>query len=114
MKRLSRVTAIIVLVLSFMLLSNRATAQTEPKIEQKGNVFVQKSTHGTGQITKTNYIFEDAKGNRDTIYLSPTGKAFIWKISKSGNKYKKYIPEVGRKINPDAYADEKTKSYQKQ
>ena len=107
----SRVTAIIVLVLSLALLSIGASAQSnEPKVEQKGNVFIQKSTRSTGQVTKTNYIYEDSKGNRDTIYLSSTGKAFVWKVSKNGNTYKKYLPEVTKQLNPHAYDDKKTKS----
>jgi hypothetical protein len=82
----------------------------EPQIEQQGNVFIQKSTRSSGQIIKTNYIYEDSKGNRDTIYLSSTGKAFVFKVSKNGNTYRKYLPQVTRKINPQVYDDEKTKS----
>ena len=98
----------IVLTLLFTLVSITGNAQNnEPQVEQQGNVFIQKSTHG-GQIIKTNYIYEDSKGQRDTIYLSSTGKAFVFKVSKNGNTYKKYLPEVTRKLN-QTY-DEKTKS----
>lgn len=105
---ISRAMAWIVLTLFFTLVSITGNAQNnEPQVEQKGNVFIQKSTRG-GQIIKTNYIYEDSKGQRDTIYLSSTGKAFVFKVSKNGNTYKKYLPEVTRKLN-QAY-DEKTKS----
>ena len=107
MKQFSRVTAIIVLILSLALLSLGAKAQS---VEQKGNVFVAKKSTHDGQVTKTNYIYEDSKGRQDTIYLSSTGKAFVWRVSKNGNTYKKYLPEVTRKINPQAYDDKKTKS----
>lgn len=107
---ISKAMAWIVLTLFFTLVSITGNAQNnEPQVEQQGNVFIQKSTRG-GQIIKTNYIYEDSKGQRDTIYLSPTGKAFVFKVSKNGNTYKKYLPEVTRKINPKAYDDEKTKS----
>jgi hypothetical protein len=106
---ISRAIAWIVLTLFFTLVSITGNAQNkEPQIEQQGNVFIQKSTRG-GQIIKTNYIYEDSKGQRDTIYLSSTGKAFVFKVSKNGNTYRKYLPQVTKKLNPQAY-DEKTKS----
>ena len=107
---ISRAIAWIVPTLFFTLVSITGNAQNnEPQVEQQGNVFIQKSTRSSGQIIKTNYIYEDSKGNRDTIYLSSTGKAFVFKVSKNGNTYKKYLPEVTKKLNPQAY-DEKAKS----
>lgn len=103
----------IVLTLCFTLLSITGNAQAqnkEPQIEQQGNVFVQKkSTRGSGQVIKTNYIYEDSKGRRDTIYLSPTGKAFVWRVSKAGNIYKRYLPEVTEKLTKQK-DDEKAKN----
>ena len=95
----SRVIAWIVLVLSLVFFSSTgvlAQDSKKPTIEQKGNVFIQKSNgRSSGQVTKTNYIYEDSKGQRDTIYISPTGKAFVFKVSKkTGNVYEKYLPEV--------------------
>ena len=110
---ISRAIAWIVLTLFFTLVSITGNVQNnEPQVEQQGNVFVQKSTRSSGQVIKTNYIYEDSKGNRDTIYLSSTGKAFVFKVSKNGNTYKKYLPEVTKKLNSQAY-DEKTKTSQK-
>lgn len=107
---ISKAMAWIVLTLLFTLVSITGNAQNnEPQVEQQGNVFIQKSTRG-GQIIKTNYVYVDSKGQRDTIYLSSTGKAFVFKVSKNGNTYKKYLPEVTKKLNPQAYDDEKTKS----
>ena len=113
MRKSSRVMAWVVLVLSLVLFSSTGVLaqDNKPTIEQKGNVFIQKANgRSSGQIIKTNYIYEDSKGQRDTIYLSSTGKAFVFKVSKNGNTYKRYLPEVTRKINPKAYDDEKTKS----
>ena len=84
----SRVIAWVVLVLSLAFFSSTgALAQTnEPQVEQKGNVFIaKKSSRGSGACTKTNYLYEDSKGRVDTIYLSSTGKAFVWRVSKNGN-----------------------------
>lgn len=74
----------------------------KPTIERKGNTFIQKSSRGSGQVTKTNYIYEDSKGQRDTIYISSTGKAFVFKVSKkTGNVYKKYLPEVTAQLQKE-------------
>ena len=106
MKKSSRIIAWIVLMLWFTFFSvTGALAQDnkKPTIEQKGNVFIQKSNgRGSGQVTKTNYIYEDAKGQRDTIYISSTGKAFVFKVSKkTGNVYKKYLPEVTAQLQKE-------------
>ena len=102
----SRVIAWIVLVLSLVFFSSTgvlAQDNKKPTIEQKGNVFIQKSNgRSSGQVTKTNYIYEDSKGQRDTIYISPTGKAFVFKVSKkTGNVYEKYLPEVTAKLQKE-------------
>ena len=110
MKRTSeRVVALIVLVLSLVFFSATGVlAQNEPQVEQKGNTFVaKKSSRGNGTCTKTDYLYEDSKGRVDTIYLSSTGKAFVWRVSKNGNTYKKYLPEVTKKLNPQAYEKSK-------
>ena len=111
MKQSTMAAWIVLTLFSFVPFTINAQ-NNEPQVEQKGNVFVQKSTRSSGQIIKTNYIYEDSKGNRDTIYLSSTGKAFVFKVSKNGNTYKKYLPEVTKKLNSQAY-DEKTKTSQK-
>lgn len=108
----SRVIAWIVLVLSlaFSSATGVLAQDNKPTIEQKGNVFIQKSNgRSSGKVTKTNYIYEDSKGQRDTIYISSTGKAFVFKVSKkTGNVYKKYLPEVTEQLNQKK--DEKAKS----
>ena len=111
MKQSTMAAWIVLTLFSFVPFTINAQ-NNEPQVEQKGNVFVQKSTRSSGQIIKTNYIYEDSKGNRDTIYLSSTGKAFVFKVSKNGNTYKKYLPEVTKKLNPQAYDNEKTKGNQ--
>ena len=107
----SRVIAWIMLVLSLVFFSSTGVLaqDNKPTIERQGNVFVQKSSRSSnGQVTKTNYIYEDSKGQRDTIYISPTGKAFVFKVSKkTGNIYKKYLPEVTAQLQKEGKIDEK-------
>jgi hypothetical protein len=106
------VIAWVVLVLSLTISSVTGVLAQDNKqtIERQGNVFVQKSNgRSSGKVTKTNYIYEDSKGQRDTIYISSTGKAFVFKVSKkTGNVYKKYLPEVTEQLNQKK--DEKSKS----
>ena len=103
---MSRVIAWVVLVLSLLIFSSTgvlAQDNKKPTIEQKGNVFIQKSnSRGSGSVKKTDYIYEDSKGNRDTIYISSTGKAFVFKVSKkTGNVWKKYLPEVTAQLQKE-------------
>ena len=75
-------------------------------VQRQGNTFTQVSKQkGTeGKETKTQYTYVDSKGESYTVYLSKTGKAFIYRISKkTGKEYKMYLPEVGKQINPEAY-----------
>lgn len=54
--------------------------------------------------TKTKYTYEDKKGQVYPVYLSKTGKAFVWRKSKkTGRDYRQYLPEIGKVINPSAY-----------
>lgn len=96
----SRIASVIVLILWFLALSMSVKAQKqESSVEQQGNIFVQK-TSARGEATKTKYVYQDSKGNKDTIYISANGKAFIYKVSKkTGNVYRKYLPEITKILN---------------
>ena len=77
---------------------------------REGNVFKSNKVSNGRQSkeTKTNYEYEDSKGETYPIYLSSTGKAFIKVVSKkTGKEYRRYLPEVGKQINPKAYVDKK-------
>ena len=92
-----------------MMLSISLTIQAQ-NVERKGNTFTQVSNKKVEEAkeTKTEYIYIDSKGIQYPVYLSAKGKAFIKKISrKTGKEYPKYLPEIGKQINPDAYKDEK-------
>lgn len=100
----SRMIAWIVLTLLFTLVSITGNAQTKSSnIERHGNEFVQKSTHtDSSKVIKTSYVYVDSKGQRDTIYLSPNKKAFVYRVSKrTGNIYKRYLPEVTAQLQKE-------------
>lgn len=61
--------------------------------------------------TKTEYSYKTKKGEVYPVYLSKTGKAFYWATSKkTGQRYRRYLPEIGRKINPKAYEETHNKN----
>ena len=90
------------IIAAILLGSLTANAQN---IVRNGNVFTEVShKKETKEPTPTVYIYEDSGGEQHLVYLSETGKAFVWMTSKKTDKtYRKYIPEVGKQINPDAY-----------
>lgn len=86
---------IIGLILSFY--CSKAKAQN---VVRKGDTFVQVSSKkhkGDSILTKHTYV--DSNGKKYPIYLSSTGKAFVWKTSsKTGKKYKMYLPQITKQI----------------
>ena len=75
-------------------------------VVREGNTFTKVEV----KETKTEYIYKDSKGNQYAVWLSANGKAFIKRTSsKTGKVYRQYIPEVGKKINPDAYKEKPKK-----
>lgn len=93
------------LISIFMMLALTACGQN---VTQNGNNFTQvKTERAEGKEVKTQYTYTDSKGNVYPVYLSSKGKAFIKKVSKKTDKeYKQYLPEVGKKINPEAYKED--------
>lgn len=64
-----------------------------------GKTFVEQKTDTVSrpQAKKTDYVFIDNKGDGGVypIWISSKGKCFIIKVSKkTGNEYRKYLPEV--------------------
>lgn len=83
-------------------------AKDTAKYVLNGTVFtdsnVSNSKAGTDEGTETKYTYQNKKGENFPILLSKTGKAFYWATSKkTGRRYRRYLPEIGRKINPKAY-----------
>jgi len=93
--------------LAIVMLSFFTVAAFGQEIVQNGQQFEKvskkkKSEKSDFQDVITTFTYKDKTGVYP-VWLSKTGKAFIWKTKKTGEKYRKYIPEIGRKINPDAY-----------
>lgn len=90
MRKSTRILAIIVLMLGFLVLSQHLQAQN---VVRQGKVFVQSSA--SGDSTKTDYEYQDKDGNKYVIYLSSKGKAYVWMKSKKTDKlYKRYLPKI--------------------
>lgn len=94
----SRITAIIVLVLYFLLaLAQSSRAQD---VVLQGTTFVEQGTPKQAKSPKKTQYLYVTKESKDTIYVSSTGKYFIWKTSKkTGKKYRKYLPKVTEQLN---------------
>lgn len=74
------------------------------EIKRNGNNFIASSSSAKSDSMKTEYTYTNSHGETYSIYLSAKGKAFIGCVSKKNGKYyRRYIPEIGRKINPKAY-----------
>ena len=68
-------------------------------VVRKGDTFVQVSSKkhkGDSILTKHTYV--DSDGKKYPIYLSSNGKAFIYCKSKTGKKYKRYLPQITKQI----------------
>lgn len=100
----SEMIGFIVLILLFF--ASLGVAAQNKKIERQGNTFIQ-APSTRGKVTKTQYVFIDSKGRKDTIYLSSTGRAFVYRVSKNGNVYPKYLPEVTRQLNQNGKSKDK-------
>ena len=97
-----------IILAAIMLLSLNVGVQAQ-SVQRQGNNFTQVSNKkdASGKEVKTQYTFTDSKGVVHPIYLSATGKAFIYYINKKGEKKRRYMPEIGRQINPSAYKEDK-------
>ena len=90
MNKATRIRAIIVLALGLIALSMSVKAQN---VILKGHTF----THQSAQkdSVDTGYEYQDKDGNKYTVYLSSTGKAYCWmKSKKTGKLYKRYLPKI--------------------
>ena len=110
MKYVDRGAAIIVLIL-FFILSAFVGAKAQ-NVVLKGNTFVQQAT--SGDSVRTEYYYQDSRGNKYPIFLSAKGKAYAWVLSKEkrdekGNLlkpahlYKKYLKQVTEQLNKSSY-----------
>lgn len=70
------------------------------QIIQEGNTFKSEKTVSKAEDEKTQYIWEDSKGNKYPIYKTKKGACYVIKTSKkTGKEYKQYLPkEIREKI----------------
>lgn len=62
------------------------------KIIRDGNNFKVEQTTNNDKLTR--FTYTDSKGNTYPVYVSSTGKFFVWKTSKkTGKEYKYYLPK---------------------
>lgn len=96
---------LILTILATMFIGLNVCAQ---QIERKGDTFYQKTE------TPTKYKYVDKDSVEYQVFLNDKGKAFIKKLSpKTGKWTRKYVHEVGKVINPDAYKDDDKKKVTK-
>lgn len=79
-------------------------------VKREDKVFIeQKKSSSAKTEEKTGFIYKDCKGESYDIYIGKTGSCYINKVSKNGNKYRKYLGEeiskeicqsLGRKYAP--------------
>lgn len=79
-------------------------------VKREGKVYVEQKKSSAGKAEeKTGFSYKDAKGVSYDIYIGSTGSCYINKVSKNGNKYRKYLGEeisreicqsLGRKYTP--------------
>jgi len=95
-------------IAAIMLFSLNMGIQAQ-SVQRQGNTFTQVSNKkkSDDKVTKTQFTYTDKKGVVHPVYLSSTGKAFIYYINKKGEQKRRYMPEIGKQINPKAYKDKK-------
>ena len=89
--------ACLTLMILSLILSLSAKAQN---VKLEGRTFIVEqsdSSSNKGKYTKTEYKFQDKTGIYP-IYLSSNGNAFIFKVSKNGKEYRKYLPEITKQL----------------
>jgi len=79
-------------------------------VKREGKVYVEQAKSKAGKAEeKTGFTYKDSKGVSYDIYIGKTGSCYINKVSKNGNKYRKYLGEeisreicqsLGRKYTP--------------
>lgn len=95
-RRIENIIATIAIFLFiYFVMFTCATAQGQ-NVVRKGKTFIEQSdTASRPKAEKTDYVFVDKDGQAYPVWVSSKGKYFIIKVSKkTGNEYRKYLPEI--------------------
>lgn len=97
------------ILVAALVLGMGVTVQAQD-VKREGKVYVeQKKSSEAKAEEKTGFTYKDSKGVSYDIYIGKTGSCYINKVSKNGNKYRKYLGEeiskeicqsLGRKYTP--------------
>lgn len=74
----------------------------DAQVKREGNTFkVEQTTKASD--TKTQFTWEDSKGNKYPIYITKRGACYVLRVSKkTGKEYKYYLPkEVQEQIKKE-------------
>ena len=97
-------------IITIALLLTLTAGQAQQQVTREGNTFsvVTKKTKQATE-TKTQFEWQDAKGNKYPIYVGKSGACYVKRISRNGNEYKQYLGaevsaqvcrELGREYKP--------------
>lgn len=73
-------------------------------VQREGDTYVEQPSQKKKNAQEpmvTAKKFRAKNGQEYPIYLSPNGNAFIYVVSKNGNTYKKYLPEVTKQLKAE-------------
>lgn len=96
-------------IITIALLLTLTAGQAQQQVTREGNTFSVVTTKKQATETKTQYEWQDSKGNKYPIYVGKTGACYVKRISKAGNEYKQYLGaeisaqvcrELGREYKP--------------
>lgn len=91
---MKRITIITVLLIALTLFGLVIGCVAQTKVIKQGNDYIavkDSITHKRFVDTATSYTYTDTKGHKYPLFVSKTGKYYVWVLSKNNNMYKKYI-----------------------
>lgn len=90
----------VVWLIAFTLVSICRLSAGAQNVVQRGKEFVEvvDSTKKSG-AKQSEFNYRDKDGKKYPIYISDRGNCYILKTSKNGKVYRKYLPDVAKKLN---------------
>lgn len=82
-------------IVSIVMLASVFTSYAgNPSYIKEGNTYKTEKSVGTSDNQKTEFFWEDSKGNKYPIFIGPSGACYIIRVSKkTGKEYKQYLGE---------------------